>query len=160
MFLENIYPGSKLHKLTDGLYFINGKFIICRIAKGNLRISNIRTTIWDDLTPEQQGSATTLGWNKFFWNRQFDDDSLFVKTPNWENLSLEQQDAATTLGWTLETWGKDVPYSKFYNTRSSPFPLLHMDFQKYINWDLKCSDVRVFSKHTTNYIYIYIYIYM
>lgn len=135
MFLENIYPGSKLHKLTDGLYFINGKFIICRIAKGNLRISNIRTTIWDDLTPEQQGSATTLGWNKFFWNRQFDDDSLFVKTPNWENLSLEQQDAATTLGWTLETWGKDVPYSKFYNTRSSPFPLLHMDFQKYITND-------------------------
>ena len=27
------------------------------------------------------------------------------------------------------------PYSKFYNTSSSPFPLLHMDFQKYITND-------------------------
>ena len=137
MFLENIYPGSKLHKLTDGLYFINGKFIICRIAKGNLRISNIRTTIWDNLTSEQQEAATTLGWTEFFWNNQHfvDDGILFIQTPNWDNLTPKQKDAATTLGWTSETWGKNVPYSKFYNTSSSPFPLLHMDFQKYITND-------------------------
>ena len=129
MFLERINPGSNLHKLSDGIYFMNGnKIIICRIAKGNLRISNIRTTGWDNLTPEQQAAATILKWDPLSWNRQRNEKSLFIT--NWSHFNPEQKEAATTLGWTLETWGKDVPYSKFYKTSASPFPLLHMDFQK------------------------------
>jgi hypothetical protein len=138
MFLENINPDSNLHKVSDGIYFINGKIIISRSASPNLRISNIKTTYWDDLTPEQQHAATTLGWNRWSWGNKYDDDSLFVKIPNWENLTPEQQSEATILGWTSETWAKDVPYSKFYKrdvAHSRPFPLLHMDFQKYITYD-------------------------
>ena len=136
MFLERINPDSNLHKVSDGIYFINGKIIISRWGSSNLRISNIRTTNWENLTLEQQSAATTLGWIKSSWDDPVHNDtSLFVQTPNWENLTLEQQSAATILGWTSETWGKDVPYSKFYNAHSRPFPLLHMDFQKYITYD-------------------------
>ena len=134
-FLESIYPDSNLHKISDGLYFINGKIIICRNKTNNLRIRNIRTTIWNYLTPEQQRAATTLSWTSETWNKMENNDSLFVRIPNWENLNAEQIQAATTLGWTSETWGKNVPYSKFYFSSGHPVSLLHMDFQKYITYD-------------------------
>ena len=133
-FLESIYPDSNLHKISDGLYFINGKIIICRNKTNNLRIRNIRTTIWNYLTPEQQRAATTLSWTSETWNKMENNDSLFVRIPNWENLNAEQIQAATTLGWTSETWGKNVPYSKFYFSSGHPVSLLHMDFQKYVTY--------------------------
>ena len=40
-FLKDINPGSKLHKVSDGMYFINGKIIICRIGE-QVQLKNIK----------------------------------------------------------------------------------------------------------------------
>jgi len=142
MFIEKNNPTSNLHKLSDGIYFINGKIIICRFSRSHLRLSNIKTTKYLDLPIEQQNAVTTLQWTESepskypgTWDRIYDNDSLFVQKPNWGDLTQEQQEAAITLDWTPETWGKDIPYSKFYVGSGNPFPMLHMDFQKYITYD-------------------------
>jgi len=143
LFIESIYPGSNLHKLRDGIYFINGKIIICRFSPNNLRIINIRTTKWKDLTPEQQAAATILDWIEDTWNSQTNDHSLFTTKNIWGDLATEaregqeqsEQDAAITLGYDESTWGKDPPYSRFYSVSNRSFPILHMDLQKYITYD-------------------------
>jgi len=133
LFIERINPGSNLHKFGDGIYFINGKIVICRFTSGQIRIINIRTTIWSDLTDEQRIAAGRLNWDEDTWNNQIDTNSLFVL--NWGSLTLEQQTDAITLRYDESTWGKDPPYHKYYTTRELAFPLLHMDLQKYITYD-------------------------
>jgi len=123
---------SNLHRIDNGIYYINGKIILCRFDNGNVRVSSFITTEWTELDETQQEAARILRWNQLRWDK-FDGRRLL--SPIWAELDETQQEAAHILGWTEETWGHPHPYSHYFKSFRRPFPLLHMDFQKYITYD-------------------------
>jgi len=130
MFIEKNNPDSNLHKITDGLYYINGKIILSRFSNGNLRISSVRTTPWSDLSPDQQRAANLLGWNENKWDINVIRDQ--IRTIPFSNFDRIRRNAITTLGWNAETWR---PNEYEYYPAINPFQILHMDFQKFIPYD-------------------------
>jgi len=62
---------------------------------------------WDDLTPQAQAAAETLGYNQAMWDNAVESDT---GDKWWQCLTQSQQDAAAFLGFNKEEWnGSDVP---------------------------------------------------
>lgn len=134
-FLERIYPGSNLHKISNSLYYINGKIILSRNTPGGKRstINPIFSQSWQELTEVQQIAATTLGWNEDTWYYSED-----PRRTRFRDLFGRQKAAVYTLGWDDINWYKLSPYDI---SLATAFPKLHMDFQKYITYESREDEV-------------------
>ena len=55
--------------------------------------------LWEDLSEEEQASATHLGWDEETWGQHTEK----TRTP-WDDLSDEDREAAEALGYDQETW--------------------------------------------------------
>ena len=84
---------------------------------GDLPVSE--TTLWADLTPEEQATATRFGYDEATWNAVIirkpveSVNDFWVNTP-WEELTAAEQEAWATLGWSADNWDGegDLPVSE------------------------------------------------
>ena len=70
---------------------------------------------WDDLSEEEQASATVLGWTTETWGQHT------AKTQTaWDQLSEEDVEAAEALGYDQETWEDPEEFIDPVRTHSNP----------------------------------------